>query len=654
MPPREREFRGRCRRKQPRKRKQEQTRKEKPPKGKKTKYAHIPVMCRCCGAIKWREVRKKRREQLVAVVEAGPREAFELPPEFQVNGIQPLGSKTRYKPVAKKRRAVGVQASDLPEELTRELPPTPIQLEEQERHREEQAASGPRLTPERIEKLKIGKDLWPAEREYLIEEFKKRDAVFAFKDEERGSLREEYSPPVRIYTVPHQPWNDKPLRLTEKEEKEVVEVLRTKMRAGVCEYSRSPYASRWFMVRKPNGKLRWIQDLQKLNGVVIRNTNRGPTPDEVTERLAGQEFYSNVDLFSGYDQILIDARDRPLTAMHTPIGAVQLRVLPQGYANAVAEFQRCMCDVLEGLVPDRVIPHLDDLSIRDRNHDETVRDGIRECVRSHIQTLLEMLDRLLAAGLTVSGEKSEFLHRSMKILGYRLSREGRHMAIDKLEALKKWETPTDLRTLRGFVNFCSVYRILIPRVAHIARLLFALTRKGQAWKWTSEEEEAFEALRTAMLESQALVRPDYEDLENRPFIVTTDAGPTAIGACLAQRQPDGKRRPIRWESHSLNENECGYHQLKRELLAVVYALRKFERYVHGTTFELEMDPIPLVHLLGKISQPDPTMKNWNAYIRQYDFVLKRIPSTQNKVADGLSRSLDTDPDGEAIDGFLLE
>ena len=52
-------------------------------------------------------------------------------------------------------------------------------------------------------------------------------------------------------------------------------------------------------VPKKNGSLWFIQDLQPVNKVTIRNSGVGPIVDEFVEALAGRAIYSIGDLYSG-------------------------------------------------------------------------------------------------------------------------------------------------------------------------------------------------------------------------------------------------------------------------------------------------------------------------------------------------------------------
>ena len=124
------------------------------------------------------------------------------------------------------------------------------------------------------------------------------------------------------------------------------------MNAKILERSGAPYSNRWFTVRKKNGKLRFIQDLQPPNRVTIRNVGTGPIIDEFAEEFAGRAIYSVGDLFSGYDQFQLAEGSRDITSLRTPLGLLKMCTLPQGATNSVAHMQNAMNRVLEPFIPE--------------------------------------------------------------------------------------------------------------------------------------------------------------------------------------------------------------------------------------------------------------------------------------------------------------
>ena len=97
---------------------------------------------------------------------------------------------------------------------------------------------------------------------------------------------------------------------------------------GILELSNAPYSNRWFTVPKKNGTLRFIQDLQPVNKVTIRNARISPCINEFTEAFAGRSIYSISDLYSSYNQFQLAADNRDITTMRAPIGLEWMCTLP--------------------------------------------------------------------------------------------------------------------------------------------------------------------------------------------------------------------------------------------------------------------------------------------------------------------------------------
>ncbi|KAI8318056.1 hypothetical protein GQ54DRAFT_267442, partial [Martensiomyces pterosporus] len=152
----------------------------------------------------------------------------------------------RYKPRAKKVHPV---ATTVPEDKQLVVVTPPVV---------EMGPREPRLTDERLAELNVG-DGWitPAEEEYFRERLKEVDGAFAFTDQEMGLLKEHVEPPIRIPTVAHTPWNYRSYPLPRGLYDKVIELLKSKMEAGVIEPSIGSYANRWFVIaKKDKSKLR--------------------------------------------------------------------------------------------------------------------------------------------------------------------------------------------------------------------------------------------------------------------------------------------------------------------------------------------------------------------------------------------------------------
>ena len=79
-------------------------------------------------------------------------------------------------------------------------------------------------------------------------------------------------------------------------------------------------------------------------------------------------------------------------------------------------------------------------------------------------------------------------------------------------------------------GLASYYRRFVRGFATIAEPLTRLTRKQAKFEWTDEAQQAFDALKLALMEATSLAFPH----PNLPCLLDTDASDVAHGAVLAQ------------------------------------------------------------------------------------------------------------------------
>lgn len=125
------------------------------------------------------------------------------------------------------------------------------------------------------------------------------EGAVAFEDSEMGMLREEVEPPIKIHTTPHEPWQQQNLRLPKAMQEVATTMVKEKLEIGVLEHCQGPYRSRYFLVQKKSGSWRFINDVQPLNGVTIREAGMPPAADEFSEDFAGYPISSAMDYYSG-------------------------------------------------------------------------------------------------------------------------------------------------------------------------------------------------------------------------------------------------------------------------------------------------------------------------------------------------------------------
>ena len=105
---------------------------------------------------------------------------------------------------------------------------------------------------------------------------------------------------------------------------------------GAIRKLHSPWASVVVLVQK-DSSLRFCIDLGKLNNWTIKDTYSLPSTDETLDSLQGLQWFSLLDLKSGYWQVEMDEESKPLTAFTMgPLGFYKCDRMPFRLTNAPA------------------------------------------------------------------------------------------------------------------------------------------------------------------------------------------------------------------------------------------------------------------------------------------------------------------------------
>lgn len=515
-----------------------------------------------------------------------------------------------------------------------------------------------RITQERMDSLAIDEnpDMLEEEKKLLKHILVLNSRGIAFVEKERGTFRQDYFTDYQIPVTAHVPWMDKNIPLPPGHRDEIIRMLKEKMDGGVYEKAQSSYRSRWFCVQKKTGDLRIVHDLQKLNEVTIRETGVPPILDEFVEAYAGRSIYSVLDMYWGFYARVLDPRSRDMTAFQTPLGVLRITSLPMGFTNSPAEFQACMVFLLEDEIPEVAGVFIDDIPIKgpvsrylDKDgKEERMKEnlGIRKFMWEHLNDLHRVLHRIGEAGGTVSGKKMQLCRTEVEIVGQKCSRDGRMPTDTRAQRIKDWPTPINTSEVRGFLGLCGTVRIWIKDYSQLARPLVGLTRKDCDFSWGSDQEGAFNLLKTLVSQAPALRPIDYKC--GRPVYLSVDTSIYGIGFVLSQQDEKGRRVAARYGSLPLSDVESRYSQSKLELFGLFRALQHYSLYLAGVPkLIVEVDASCIK---GMLNNPNAHAKGplnrWINGILLYHFELVHIPGHKHKAPDALSRRRYTSADNE--------
>ncbi|UYV63819.1 K02A2.6-like, partial [Cordylochernes scorpioides] len=424
----------------------------------------------------------------------------------------------------------------------------------------------------------------------------------------------------RINTGDHLPTKQRPYRVAPRERQIIQDEVNKMEKLDIIQPSESPWASPVVLIRKKDGSWRFCVDYRRLNKITKKDVYPLPRIDDTLDCLRGARFYSSMDLQSGYWQIDVEESDREKTAFITPDGLYEFKVMPFGLCNAPATFERMIDNLLKGLKWTICLCYLDDIIV--------FSDGFEE----HLRRLQLVLNCLKKAGLCLNSKKCKFGAKTITVLGHEVSENGIRPDQEKIRAVRDFATPRSLKEVRSFLGLSSYYRRFIPNYAHVAQPLNDLLKKDSAFNWNQEEQNAFEALKSALISEPALGHFDYSS----PTEIHTDASNYGIGAVLVQIQK-GKERAIAYASRTLNKAEKNYSTTERECLAIIWAINKFRPYVFGQPFTIVTDHHSLCWLTN-LKDPCGRLARWALRLQEFDVTVVYKSGRKHQDADCLSRS----------------
>jgi len=409
--------------------------------------------------------------------------------------------------------------------------------------------------------------------------------------------------------------------LSDEEDKALHEFLQENLRTGRIRPSKSPIAAPFFFVKKKDGKFRPVQDYRRLNEVTRKDSWPLPLISDVLTKIKGKKILSKFDLRWGFPNVRIKEGDEWKAAFITSEGTYEPTVMFFGLTNAPATFQHMMDDIFGDLVrAGKVIIYIDDILIYTDTLDE------------HREITREVLKRLRNNKLFLNMKKCVFEQSSVDFLGLVVGNGEVRMHPEKVEAIKNWPIPKDLRGVRAFMQTCNFYRSFIPHFADITRPFNALTKKNVLFQWGPEQQEAFDLLKKAMMEEVTLLLP----VPGAKFRLETDASDYAVGAVLHQII-EGQSRPLGFFSKTLQPAERNYEIYDKEMLAIMMGLENWRHFLRNSPeFEVWSDHQNLQYFRNP-QKLNRRQARWYTELQDYHFKLHHRPGKLNIVADALSR-----------------
>ncbi|KAJ2947350.1 hypothetical protein O0L34_g17078 [Tuta absoluta] len=408
-----------------------------------------------------------------------------------------------------------------------------------------------------------------------------------------------------------------------KQREEIKKQVDNLLKQGIIRESVSPWSCPVHIVPKKadaSGKVKWrlVVDYRRLNDRTIEDKYPLPNINDILDRLGRAQYFTTLDLASGYHQVEMHPNDVEKTAFSTERGHYEFLRMPFGLKNAPSTFQRLMDHILRGI--ENVFTYLDDVII------------ISTSLQEHVQKLKQVFDRFKLHNLKIQLDKSEFLKKQVSFLGHELTDEGLKPNKTKINAILQFPVPKTQKEIKSFLGLVGYYRKFIRDFARLTKPLTACLRKNAHVVHSPEFVQAFEKCKQLLTNDPILQFPDFD----RPFILTTDASDVAIGAVLSQGTL-GSDKPVAYASRTLSETETRYSTIEKEMLAIMWAVKYFRPYLYGRKFTIYTDHRPLTWLRS-IKDPDSKLTRWGLKLAEYNYDVVYKKGSLNTNADALSRA----------------
>lgn len=412
----------------------------------------------------------------------------------------------------------------------------------------------------------------------------------------------------------------RPYRLAAAEREQLNVIVGDLKTAGIIEDSKSPFASPVILVRKKTGEYRLCIDYRSLNKITVKDHFPLPRIDDQLDRLYNKKYFSSLDLMSGYYQVPMKKDSVEKTAFITPDGKYNFLRMPFGLTNAPSVFQRLLNVILGNLSYTTAMAYLDDIIIPSMN----IKEGL-----DNLKLILEIIRN---ANLTLNLKKCTFLKTKIDYLGFTISLNSIGPGEKKINCLKDFPRPTDIKSLRSFIGLASYFRRFVKHFAIVLKPLSDLLLKDAKFVWARDQETAFELIKTLLTTGPALAIYNPKARTE----LHTDGSSAGLGGVLLQEQSDSKLHAISCYSRKTTKDESKYTSIELEALAIVCCLERFRVYLIGIRFLIKTDCNSL-KLLESKRDMNPRIARWFVRLSEFNYTIEHISGSINRVADSLSR-----------------
>ena len=277
----------------------------------------------------------------------------------------------------------------------------------------------------------------------------------------------------------------------------------------ITSLNHSKYSSPIFAHRKPNGELRILVDLRRINHLLLHDYHNNNFPistmADTTAHFAGKSIFCKLDCSQAYHCVqMADPLSVQLLAFNFASRTMAYQRLARGLNRSVTGFSAFVRNYLEPCLSANICTQfMDDIGCG------------AESVEQLIPNLRLIFKHLRRSGLKLSPEKCAFGSEKVSFLGNVITKEVLRPEKDKIEKfLRNLEIPKSVKQVKRLIGFLQFFRSFIPNLNEPLIPFYKLLRKNVSFEITDEIENAFKVLReklqTTTTQTLRLAKPGLQ------------------------------------------------------------------------------------------------------------------------------------------------
>ena len=222
--------------------------------------------------------------------------------------------------------------------------------------------------------------------------------------------------------------------------------IKTHLKTGFIQPSKSPVGTFILFNKKPDGSFRLCGDYWGLNNLTIKNQYLLPLIGKLLDRLGQAKRFTQLYLTNAYHQMRIKEGDKWKTVFQTRYGHFKYQVILFGLSNAPTSFQGYINKILAEKLDIFIIVYLDDILIYTEDQGQ-----------GHMEVVQWVLEILRENGLFANLKMCRFYKDKVQFLEYIVLSQGIRMEDKRIEVVRNWPEPKSVRDIQVFNGFANFY-----------------------------------------------------------------------------------------------------------------------------------------------------------------------------------------------------